>query len=205
MQLMLIRHGETQHNVENRMSGWTDVSLNTRGEQQARQLGGRLKTIPVDLVITSGMRRARQTAEIAFSAAGYQQSFETWSSFREMNFGSLESMTMEEIHQNYPQQYEEMMQKKGVFMFPQGESLQTFHERIKAASRLLFQRHAGKRIALVSHSGTIRSFLAEWIAGDWKTHWRFQVDHCTITKVSFHEQFPVLHFFNESTHLNDLN
>ena len=202
VRLLLIRHGETDHNSENRLSGWTDSTLSLKGIEQAKHLQQRLRNIPVDCVVTSGMIRAEQTAELVFPDIYQTGLVRTISSLKEMNFGKMENMTMESVRLAFPEAYHLMMQKRGLYSFPEGESLYTFHQRVVTGAKHLREEVSGELVAVVVHSGTIRCLLAEWIAGDWRAHWRFQINHCSVSLVEFKESFPVLKFCNNTSHLS---
>ncbi len=203
MKMLLIRHGETDHNLENRMSGWTEASLSDHGREQAQILGHRLRNVPIKRVITSGMQRASETAALAFPAYVNRQAPEVMEGLKEMHFGAMEGLTMDEIQHSFPRDFALMMEKKGRYVFPQGESLRSFHQRIHRAAARLTRDPAPGLTAVVAHSGTIRCLLAGWIARDWRSHWRFRVDHCSLTLVTFFDGFPVLHTCNDTTHLDD--
>jgi broad specificity phosphatase PhoE len=205
MKITLIRHGETQHNMENRMSGWTEANLSPLGKHQASMLAERLRYTEVDKVLTSGMIRANETAEIIFRHHKQHPQIEVLDSLKEMNFGIMESMTMAEIQSAFPADYAEMIQKKGVYSFPEGESLYTFHQRIKKAADKLLNMDTVNHLVVVAHAGTIRSLLAEWITDNWNNHWRFQIDHCSISIIEFYEGFPVLITSNDIAHLEEDN
>ncbi|HBB24699.1 MAG TPA: 2,3-bisphosphoglycerate-dependent phosphoglycerate mutase, partial [Bacteroidetes bacterium] len=68
--LTLLRHGESQWNLENRFTGWVDVDLSAKGEAEARRAGTLLREVPVDVLFTSVLKRAMRTAEIALTEAG---------------------------------------------------------------------------------------------------------------------------------------
>lgn len=203
MRIMLIRHGETDHNLENRMSGWTEATLSERGVEQARALGGRLRETPVSRVITSGMKRANETAELVFPSHAAQEKIDIMEDLKEMHFGAMEGLTMDEVKERYPEDFAMLIEMKGRYTFPQGESLYTFHRRIQKAGAALLKVKEEKAVAVVAHSGTIRSLLAGWIARDWRAHWRFQIDHCSLTLVTLYDGFPVLGTCNDITHLGD--
>jgi 2,3-bisphosphoglycerate-dependent phosphoglycerate mutase len=68
--LILLRHGESQWNVENRFTGWVDVDITSKGEEEARNAGLALKEYPIDMLFTSALLRAIRTADIALQTAG---------------------------------------------------------------------------------------------------------------------------------------
>ncbi|MFM8438813.1 MAG: histidine phosphatase family protein, partial [Candidatus Kapaibacterium sp.] len=62
--LTLVRHGESVWNLENRFTGWVDVDLSARGEEEARNAGAMLRAVPVDVLFTSVLKRAVRTADL---------------------------------------------------------------------------------------------------------------------------------------------
>src|SRR5262249_59367652 len=69
-ELILLRHGQSQWNLENRFTGWVDVPLSSKGEEEARAAGEKLRGRRIDLLYTSPLKRAIDTATIALEAAG---------------------------------------------------------------------------------------------------------------------------------------
>lgn len=201
MKFILIRHGETVHNTENRMSGWTEATLSIKGVEQAKALRKRLENVVIHRVVTSGMERADETASIVFPHI--IKSSEELDMLKEMNFGTMEGLTMDEIKHTYPEVFQKLHEMTGHYVFPEGESLRIFHRRIQLAAHQLQKYPEGETIAIVAHSGTIRSLLSGWIAQDWRAHWRFKIDHCSLTVVDFYDGFPVLSLCNDTLHLHD--
>lgn len=201
MRFILIRHGETDHNVENRMSGWTEATLSARGAGQARSLAKRLEHVAVHRLITSGMERAGATAAIVFPHSS--KSAETMVQLKEMNFGTMEGLTMDEIKDEHSEVFMQLQKMVGEYVFPEGESLVSFHKRIQSAALELLKLPDDESIAVVAHSGTIRCLLAGWIANDWRAHWKFRIDHCSVTIVDFYDGYPVLRLCNDTAHLYD--
>jgi len=95
IKLILIRHGESDGNVQRKFCGFKDVELTKKGIYQAERLAYRLKGLPVDAVYCSDLKRARHTAEIIFRDRGID--IVTNPKFREMNFGIWEGYTFEEV------------------------------------------------------------------------------------------------------------
>lgn len=201
MKVVLIRHGETVHNTENRMSGWTEATLSAKGVEQAKALRERMKNVAIHRLVTSGMERADETASIVFPHL--KKTSEKNHLLKEMNFGTMEGLTMGEIKHKYPEDFLKLHEMTGRYVFPEGESLRSFHQRIQSAARQLQKYPEGETIAIVAHSGTIRSLLSGWIAKDWRAHWRFRIHHCSITVVDFYDGFPVLSLCNDTLHLHD--
>ena len=102
--LVLLRHGESQWNLENRFTGWVDVPLSTKGEEEARQAGEKLKDISFDVAFTSVLQRAIRTLDIVLSVTG-QTSLRIISdkALNERHYGALQGKNKAEIGEQYGQ------------------------------------------------------------------------------------------------------
>lgn len=100
--LILIRHGESQWNLENRFTGWVDVPLSTKGEQEAKAAAEMLKSYRFDKAFTSKLKRANDTLRIILEASGqtgipteYDQAL------NERHYGSLQGLNKEETAKKF--------------------------------------------------------------------------------------------------------
>ena len=100
MHLYLTRHGETRHNALGKYCGSTDIPLNETGFRQAHDLAQRMKEIKLDVVVSSPMIKARQTAEIVCAAQNLQCVI--YDQFVERNMGVYEGFTRDEAKHKYP-------------------------------------------------------------------------------------------------------
>ena len=99
---IFIRHGESTANAANQLSGWQDVRLTTKGQQQAREIGAKLRNINFDLVVSSDLYRAKETARLAmeeWSNLTKRQApiIHTDTQFRERNFLTLQGRNKSEL------------------------------------------------------------------------------------------------------------
>ncbi|MCX8056101.1 MAG: 2,3-bisphosphoglycerate-dependent phosphoglycerate mutase [Ignavibacteria bacterium] len=100
--LILLRHGESQWNLENRFTGWVDVPLSPRGEEEARKAGEKLKNIKIDKRYTSVLKRAIDTDLIAMEVAGkLDVPVERDKALNERHYGALQGLNKEETAQKY--------------------------------------------------------------------------------------------------------
>lgn len=100
--LILLRHGESQWNLENRFTGWVDVPLSPRGEEEARKAGEKLKNIQIDKRYTSVLKRAIDTDLIAMEVAGkLYVPVERDKALNERHYGALQGLNKEETAQKY--------------------------------------------------------------------------------------------------------
>jgi 2,3-bisphosphoglycerate-dependent phosphoglycerate mutase len=100
--LILLRHGESQWNLENRFTGWVDVPLSPKGEEEARNAGEKLKNIQIDKRYTSVLKRAIDTDLIAMEVAGkLDVPIEKDKALNERHYGALQGLNKEETAQKY--------------------------------------------------------------------------------------------------------
>ena len=150
---IVVRHGETDWNREQRFQGQIDVPLNATGQQQAQRLATALSGERFDLLLSSDLQRARQTAqplEQALARAALVQP-----GFREQGFGVLEGLDVPTIKTRHPELWAQWLRHDADYALPDGESVRQFHGRVLAALRDLAQAHAGKTLLLVTHGGVL--------------------------------------------------
>ncbi|SFH52930.1 alpha-ribazole phosphatase [Tindallia magadiensis] len=202
MDLIMVRHGETEDNVKQKMSGWTDTPLNLNGIRQAHIVAQRLKNLSVDRVLSSDLNRAVKTAEIIAQHQSEEIPHEKVIGFREMNFGQLEQLSMQEIEQHYNQEYKKIY-TEDKYTFPEGENLNTFHKRVIDTLTAYLQRNRkDENMLIVAHSGTIRCMLTHLVIGNIDGHWRFAVDHCGITVIKNVLEYPYIKKLNDTCHFD---
>ncbi|WP_156289900.1 histidine phosphatase family protein [Oceanobacillus salinisoli] len=145
--ICFIRHGETDWNAVGRLQGRTDIPLNNKGRKQAKQCGAYLHKQKFDVVITSPLKRAKETAEIINDYL--QLPLIEMNEFIERSFGDAEGMT-----------YEERLEKYQDENLPNQEEQAVLHHRILTALEKVKQLYPEKRIILVSHGAVINAMLS---------------------------------------------
>ena len=124
---IVVRHGETDWNREQRFQGQIDVPLNATGQQQAQRLATALSGERFDLLLSSDLQRARQTAqplEQALARAALVQP-----GFREQGFGVLEGLDVPTIKTRHPELWAQWLRHDADYALPDGESVRQFHGR----------------------------------------------------------------------------
>lgn len=145
MKIYFVRHGQTDWNIQNRLQGSVDVPLNSTGIQQAHILADKLSSTHFDLIISSPLKRALDTANIINQ--GRNINLVTDSSLLERSFGCLEGIKGDEYDKNIFWDYNKNYKYKDV------EPVQQFLDRIHKYLELLIKTHQGKSVLLVSHNG----------------------------------------------------
>jgi probable phosphoglycerate mutase len=153
-ELLLIRHGETDHNRQGRFQGQVDVPLNDTGLAQAERLAKRLRHEPLDVLVSSDLSRARGTAEPLRALRGGLD-LATDAAWREQAFGVLEGLVVAEARLAQPEAFAAWWAHTPDGAPPGGESPRTFHARVSAALQALAQAHAGARVAVFTHGGVL--------------------------------------------------
>jgi probable phosphoglycerate mutase len=149
--LFLIRHGETDWNLQKRIQGHVDIPLNETGLQQAKRVAERMRSEPITALYSSDLQRARHTAECIARHHGIEVRLDE--RLRERNYGLLEGLTKEEIDQQFPD-YQASNHK-----VPGQESLEAVRQRALQFLSHIASQHLGERIAVVSHGGWINAVL----------------------------------------------
>jgi 2,3-bisphosphoglycerate-dependent phosphoglycerate mutase len=152
-ELLFIRHGETDWNLQQRFQGQIDVPLNATGLAQAARLGQRLAAERCDALFSSDLVRAQQTAAPLAAAWGLQPALVP--GLREQSFGVLEGLDVPTIKQRHADLWQQWLEHRGDFALPGGESLRQFHTRVMAAVRELAAAGGGRRLAIVTHGGVL--------------------------------------------------
>ncbi len=181
--ILLVRHGETDWNRDGRIQGQSDPPLNDRGREQARSLARQLEGLPLDAVYSSDLVRARETAEIL--AAGLDLPVIVDPDLREIDFGSWEGLTAEEVRTRWPDAFERRATVEPA-AYDGGETHAALLRRVGAAVRRLVGIHAGGQILLVAHGGPVRALLMEAEGLDYLTQRREYppIENCDLARIA---------------------
>mgnify|MGYP001578796940 CR=1 FL=1 len=148
-----IRHGETEWNRESRFQGHLNSVLNGEGMAQAQALGVRLARERFDLLLSSDLGRALQTASAIAMRTGHEIVVEP--RLRERRMGIFQGLTPAQVQARYPEDYERFRSHDPDYVIPDGESMRQLFERSVACFSELAQRHAGLTLATVTHGGVL--------------------------------------------------
>jgi broad specificity phosphatase PhoE len=147
--ILLVRHGETDWNLNRRLQGHADRPLNDTGREQAHALAAELAQEPLEAVYSSDLKRALDTAQIIAAARGLEVT--ALPELRERHFGTWEGLTDEEIHGRFPEAAEGVL--------GDGETREEMDRRVLATLERIAQEHPAGTVLIVSHGGPLRSVL----------------------------------------------
>jgi probable phosphoglycerate mutase len=158
--LYLARHGETDWNAAGRWQGQTDVLLNERGRQQAREIAGLVRPLGVRSVAASDLSRARATAEIVAAELGLAVGH-VHTDLRERCFGCFEGLTRDEVTARFPEAWKRYLDDPGPAM-PGGEARDALLVRLLRAVDHVASALPGPAL-VVMHGGSMRALLADLV------------------------------------------
>jgi molybdenum cofactor cytidylyltransferase len=185
LRVYLVRHAEPQGAAGRRYTGQADPPLSRHGEEQARQLAGRLMDMSggacFDALFSSDLERCRRTAEIAVEDCGTPVQALPW--LREVDVGLWEGLTWEEARQRYPTESSERERDVTRVPFPEGESFADVRARVVPGFQRLVEESiaAGhRRVLVVAHKGVNRVLLAHFRGLPLEDIFSIEQDYCAV-------------------------
>jgi broad specificity phosphatase PhoE len=154
--IVMVRHGETDWNRDNRFQGHADPHLNETGRAQARALARELSSESFAAAYTSPLRRAAETASIIAAALRLEPVPDM--SLKEVDVGSWSGLTRTEVQERFPGGFARWLQYG--HGWEDGETYDELGERVVSGLLRIAERHDGGRVLAVTHGGPIRSALA---------------------------------------------
>ena len=197
LELWLIRHGETNWNVEGRIQGQTDRPLNNLGIEQAKRLAERLTSGHFDAVYASDSERAHHTAKIVVG----ERHICLDKRLREINFGYLEGKTRAEFTSDERRAYEAHRADPYNVALPGGESWTDVQTRVGAWLDTL---PSEGRVVAFSHGGTIRAFILSIMKPPHSLNWQLIFGNTSVTRLRLGERI-LIQTLNDVSHLEGLH
>jgi 2,3-bisphosphoglycerate-dependent phosphoglycerate mutase len=159
--LVLIRHGESLWNKENRFTGWIDIALSPNGEEEARKAGEKIKGMPFDKGFTSVLTRAIQTYDIAANVAGINIPVEKDQALNERMYGDLQGLNKDECRQKFGAEQVQIWRRSYDTPPPNGESLKDTAARVMPYyyAKIEPELNAGHNVLVVAHGNSLRALV----------------------------------------------
>jgi broad specificity phosphatase PhoE len=192
--IWLIRHGETDWNLDGRIQGAVDTPLNTAGQDQARLLAARLADLAFDVVYSSDLSRAYVTAETALPGAEVVLD----ARLRELAAGRYEGKRPLEMPPKDASVWRSWQQDPFSSRLPDGESYRDVMTRVSEFQQCM---PASGRAAVFTHGGTIRAWLYTVLGMPNGRLWRFEIANTGITRVQQTANQTTLVTVNDHAHL----
>jgi len=185
--VILVRHGVTAHTVEKRFSGGlasSNPGLSDEGRDQARAVGTWLAPLAdaVDAVVASPVRRTLETAEIV--AEMLERTVEVEHGFAEMEFGSWDGKTFQEVAEQHAGDLDAWLGSLDVAAGG-GESFRAVEKRVLDGLQRLLDQHGGKTVVVVSHVTPIKTLVAHAVDAPLSAVFRMELSPASVTVLSF--------------------
>lgn len=161
----IARHGETENNLAQRLSGWIDTPLTKNGLKPTQSVIKKLAGIPIDEIYSSDLGRAFITAYAITIGLGYKKEIIMKPGLREVNYGVAANMLRAEAFKLYPK-----IDRDINFIPPDGESLDEMQKRVFKTVNEINNAHTNANILLVCHSGVMAALRASHIGQDFGAH-----------------------------------
>lgn len=185
MRICLVRHGETDWNLQNILQGSSDIPLNETGKLQALKSSEVLKDSHWDIIISSPLKRARETADIINQKLSIQ--VEEMNQFRERNYGKAEGLPLKEYNKMLPN-------------IPGLESHESVTKRITKGLEIIQNKYPNKNVLIVAHGAVINSILAKVSGGRIGTR-KTRLENACISNIQFQNDKWSVVDFNQNAHL----
>ena len=199
---LLLRHGQTALSVEKRFSGTGDPELTATGRAQAAAAAARLAASDATAVVSSPLRRARQTAQAVADALGVEVAVEP--GLRETDFGDWEGYTFAEVRQKWPRELDAWLADTAVAP-PFGESFDATATRVRQARDRVLASYGGQTVVLVSHVTPIKTLVRFALDAPPHALYRLHLDLACLSEVHWYADGPaVLRSLNDTHHLDGL-
>jgi alpha-ribazole phosphatase len=184
--LWLVRHGQTDWNMQQRFCGRSDIPLSAQGRVQATWLAEQLQNETIAAFYTSDLVRARETAEIIARQRIPAVPVRASAAWRELDFGDWEGLT-------YAQITEQFKDRLSFFTDPEhssppnGESQAHLQQRVKDALAAIVHSDVSPAgdMVLVSHGGPLRILLCSILGMPVQHQWRLRLDHGSLSAIDF--------------------
>lgn len=201
MELVLVRHGETDYNRADVFRGRVDLHLNRQGMQQALAAAKYLSGLAFEAFYSSPLKRSMETAAaISAPHGGEPVPLER---FIDVDYGEWSGKSVEEVREGWPEEFRLWVEDPGSVVFPGGEALAEVRGRLEEGLRSLAEEHSG-RVLLVGHKVINRLVVCIALGLPTSGIWRIEQSNGAINVISHGERGWVLTRLNDTTHLDGI-
>ena len=158
--LILLRHGQSVWNLENRFTGITDIDLSPMGIREAENAGKLLKQFPIDLIFTSVLKRAIHTAAIVLKELGRSIPIIQNSALNERNYGDLQGLNKDDTISKYGEAQVHLWRRSYETAPPNGESLKNTFDRVIPYYKVKIEPELKtKNVLIAAHGNSLRALI----------------------------------------------
>ncbi len=200
--IYLTRHGESKWNKFKKIQGQQDIDLTSKGKNQAKILAKRLKQEDIDIIFSSDLTRAYDTAQIVGNEINVD--IIKLEELREIKFGPWEGVRTEELVNNYGEEYKLWLKTPHKFKFENIETVKELINRAYKALDIILDNNDFENILIVSHGTFLKAILLVLLDLDISSFSKFAIDNVSLSIVECREYNNVLKLFNDTNHLREV-
>lgn len=202
LEIILVRHGETDWNRGEVFRGRSDVDLNENGRRQAELLGEYLSRDPIDFIYSSPLQRAVKTAGAI--AAHHNLEVNNVSNLIDFDFGEWQGLSLKEVKAKYEEIHRDWMDTPEQVRIPGGECLEEVSGRVMSFVEDAVMRCGEGRIVLVSHRVVCKVLICGLLGIDNSHFHTIKLDTCGVTRFDCGEGRLVLTAHNDTSFLKSM-
>lgn len=204
IRIILVRHGETEWNIEGRYQGQEDTHLSPRGLEQGHMLAEGLRHIPIDLCISSPLERSYQTC--SFCAELHHLPVAKDDRLLEINHGDWEGRLADEIEAQYPEAFHlwHTQPEKVTMPGAGGENLDDVRRRARSVFDDYARKYDGKTVLVAAHDAVNKAIICDLLGLDMSHFWQIKQDNTCINVLECQDGVWRLVLLNSTNHMGYL-
>lgn len=195
----LVRHGTTDWNKEEIFRGRVDCKLNETGQAEARALAEYFRKIPLDVIYSSPLSRAQETAQVIAGARGLRLIPDP--AFLDIDFGEWQGLSLKEVKEKYSELYRDWRQRPQTVTFPGGENLAQVKARAWEGLQRVVRENPEKTALIVSHRVITKVLICAVLGLDHSHFWQIKQDTTAVNCLDHNRGFFVASLINDTCHL----
>ena len=199
MKLIIVRHGETEWNKQDKAMGQLDSPLTAQGIQDAHAIAQRLSRLPFTTCYSSDLGRAAQTATIIAEICDITIVFD--SDLREWNMGIFQRFTIPEMREKFPQERGDYERIGYDYVVPKGESIAQCKTRSLRALNRIAEQHLDEIVVVVTHGYVLMVFFEMVLGLPPRSIGRYKLNHASFSAFDYVDGTWSLVVWNDRSHL----
>lgn len=197
--VLLVRHGQTESNINGFYMGWSDEDLNKTGVEQVRRLSARLSSLPIDSVYASPLQRVKNSASILAEPHGL--AIKALEGLIEVKVGKWQGLHRDEIKRGWPELWHQWQTDPTDCVLPGGESFKQVVQRVIPAFEEIVGSNAGKQLLVVTHEIVVKILAIHVLGAPFGIYRRFDVDNASLSVIRTTAKLTKLITLNDRSHL----
>lgn len=199
--VFLVRHGESKWNTLKKVQGQKNIPLTENGIDQAHLIGNRLINENIDIIYSSHLDRAKDTANIIGQKTNVNVN--TMEALQEINFGIWEGMSQVDVDKNYNKDFVLWRKQPENLKIEKGETLEDLQARAMKGVNSIINNDLWENIVIVSHSATLKAIILGLLNMDLCHFKNLTLNNVSLTIIEFRDYNRVIKVLNDVSHLKE--